>query len=499
MTETGGRGMNTYGKLLRALIDFSDIKLSAVADEVDYDVSYISKWCNKDKLPAGRMAPGINRTLAGLFSREILNHGDLENFRKAFSVEADEKDLPDVLCRMLTESYQEAGRQADQAANRAEHQTRILVQATEVYDFFNRELPEVVRGAPGPVEVLCTLDVCRFLGTAAGGVEDRPAPNGEIRVKMGLNAARLYAGGGKALKDLYCFLRDHRSVSFDFYDDARMDSLNTVVVRGHLAVLCALDQYSRVLTAAVVTDPQEVDRIYLRTQSAFRTADLMLHATEPDEFYRCGYRTDFYVQDHFQIFLTHGFEYLLPEECWEPITRTARERDGDEFMARLVARLQITWEEIFEKGAIDFFLPKSSLMRYMEEGEIIFADVVYTMSPQERKLHIRKVMDVTAKNPNIRFYVIDDDNTPASQQTMGLSVFNNHKKLFLKNVDRYQTGAGPHFYSVLSDRLIREVGTFFDELKSQPGVMAYDGEGIHRFVERYGSMVERMIDLSGER
>ena len=44
--------MSAYGTLLKTLINFSGSKLSTVAEEVGYDVSYISKWCNKAKLPA---------------------------------------------------------------------------------------------------------------------------------------------------------------------------------------------------------------------------------------------------------------------------------------------------------------------------------------------------------------------------------------------------------------------------------------------------------------
>ena len=49
--------MTEYGTLLRRLVDFTGSKLYAVADEVGYDVSYISKWCNKDLLPAPQDRP----------------------------------------------------------------------------------------------------------------------------------------------------------------------------------------------------------------------------------------------------------------------------------------------------------------------------------------------------------------------------------------------------------------------------------------------------------
>ena len=38
--------MSNYGELLKRLIKFTDMKMSAAADIAGYDISYISKWCN---------------------------------------------------------------------------------------------------------------------------------------------------------------------------------------------------------------------------------------------------------------------------------------------------------------------------------------------------------------------------------------------------------------------------------------------------------------------
>ena len=63
--------MTEYGTLLRRLVDFTGSKLYAVADEVGYDVSYISKWCNKDLLPAPKTAHTVNVALGRFFGDAI--------------------------------------------------------------------------------------------------------------------------------------------------------------------------------------------------------------------------------------------------------------------------------------------------------------------------------------------------------------------------------------------------------------------------------------------
>jgi hypothetical protein len=132
----------------------------------------------------------------------------------------------------------------------------------------------------------------------------------------------------------------------------------------------------------------------------------------------------------------------------------------------------------------------------MEDGEIIFADIVYNMTPDERKLHIQKVLQTSKINPKIRFYVIDEELLPNAQHLINVSVFNNRKKLFLKFPARYHTTIGPRFYSVLSDYFIKETTEFMDDLKTAPYCTEYDAEKLEQFYTKFGSIINRMIDLS---
>ena len=76
--------MTEYGTLLRRLVDFTGSKLYAVADEVGYDVSYISKWCNKDLLPAPKTAHTVNVALGRFFGDAIRRDGAGAAFDAAF-------------------------------------------------------------------------------------------------------------------------------------------------------------------------------------------------------------------------------------------------------------------------------------------------------------------------------------------------------------------------------------------------------------------------------
>ena len=317
--------MREYGPLLKKLISFSGMKMSTVANLLSYDLSYISKWCNQSKLPAARIAPELNRTLSLEFSREIRARGDEERFRKYFSVSGEE--LEDGIFRLLNEAYKESEGKGSggYSAERAAPAT-ILTQASDIYAFFHTELIELVRGMEEPAEILCTLDLGSFLDTA--GSEPLMAHNSasDIRVKIGMDKNAFNSEKGRDLKALYSFLNVYHRVAFDIYDNSLMDNMNTIVVKGKLAILCALDQYNRITTAAVVQDMEKVNQIYLKLLPVFRSSPVLLHHAKAAEFNKGGYRTDFYARENYQILTVRGFEFLLPVECWGPIIQTAMEK-----------------------------------------------------------------------------------------------------------------------------------------------------------------------------
>ena len=487
--------MNEYGPLLKKLISFSGLKMSTVANLLSYDLSYISKWCNQSKLPAARTAPEINRALALLFAQEIKSRDDAERFGRYFSVLPDR--LEDGIYQLLNEAYKASD--GNSVVTRAEpdgSSARILTQASDIYNFFHQELIESICAETEAVEVLCTLDLSRFLGASGTEPFIRNKPMPDIRVKIGMNPKAFSTGGKSSFKDLYAFLNMFHDVAFDIYDNSLMDTMNTVVVKGKLAILCALDQYNRITTAVVIQDMEKVNQMYLKLIPVFRGSGMLLHHEQAKEFNRTGYRTDFYARENYQILTARGFEFLLPVECWSSIIQAAMEKHDGGFEARMVERMQITWEEIFEKTSLDFFTTKSALLKYLEDGEIVFLDVVYNMSVPERKLHIQKILDMTKKNPNIRFYVIDDDCLPEMQHLFGASVYSNRRKIFLKNLWRLKEEQEAQFYCVDSEHLTGEIVGFFDRLRDSVYCYSFDADGLQRFADRYGSMINRMLDLN---
>ena len=480
--------MTAYGNLLKALIDFSDSKLSFISEKTGYDISYISKWCTQGRLPASKAVPQINRILAECFSHEIIRQHSLIRFMKTFSVQATEESLETVLYELLRNAYDMSFQGRSDTLN-----LRFLSKQKEITQFFNQIFPEMLNNYQEPLEIFCTLEICSFI---RDGLEIFPAdwnPAFNIHVKMALDTEALTNDKDDYMKELYYFINSRNYIYFDFYDMLPAYAMNVIIVKNHLTILCVLNENRKILAVTIIEDRVQSNEMLRHAMPSFKNPKLLLKSFCLNDFCLNNYYLNFYMKDNFKILLTKGFEFFLPEISLTSILKMASCQSREYFS--LINQIRITWEEIFEKSTIEFFLLKSALYKYIENGEIIFACISYTMTPEERILHIKNTLDILKKNPNIRFYVIDDESTPMFRRNLRTSLYYNKAKLFLKNTGLPHKNGGPMYYTIHSKQILKRTEIFLDRLKSKPYCYAYNSEDVQNFYEKYQSLIERMINL----
>lgn len=487
--------MQEYGRLLKELMNFSGMKMSTVADILSYDISYISKWCSGSKLPGSKTAAETNRCLSAAFSAEIRSLGDTKRFAERFGKETDDAGLDRCILTMLNSAYRRSSSSTDVPAPAASVRAmQLLTTRDELHSFFSVDLPEFLSGCGDSAELLVTLDICALLDF---GIHDFPQSIGSstsISVKLALDSERFYSDSHEHLKKLYSFLNIYNTVSFDIYDASLLSAMNAIIVKDRLAVICSLDEKRQIRAAAISYDTEKISHLQLTVQELFRCSEPIIHADADAELEQNGYRMGFYSRDCYHILSAKGFEYLLPAECWQFILGAAKEKNDGGLAARMTVSLQIAWEENFEKAALKFYIPKSSLMRYIEDGEIIFFDFAFRMSSAQRKQQINNILDITKKNPGILFCIIDDSKLPELYSNFGITIYNNSGEVFAKNLWHIYTGQGAKAYHVDSKRMIQEINRFFDTLGENPLCTVYDADALQRFVDRYGTMINRMLD-----
>lgn len=479
--------MTEYGAVLRRLLDFTGSKLYAVADEVGYDVSYISKWCNKDLLPAPKTAHVVDVALGRYFAAAIRRDGLEGAFAAAFP-EAAGGGLEEGITALLSRAYDASAHQRSAPAPAPGTEVELLLQRHEILGRL-RDLSLPPEGGT----VVCTVDLLTLLKSRDFVVLERLFRREGCHIHAALDLARFQDGREEEMGLLYGFLSRNRGSFLTLYDGAGLEREGILTVDEGCGMLMSMEGHGE-LDALVMVQGAAAAQLRETALGRLRERQVLLAPARPEDMRRGGYRTDFYSRDQFQFFSPYGFEFLLPSSVCEPLIRAGDPADGPAWDLR---RLFITWEEVFQKSHIDFYLLKSSVLRYLESGRLLFADILYRMSPAQRLEHLENIKERVLVNHDIRFLVLDDDALPPGPPP-GFAVYLSPKKLFLKSPGAYLTGKGPMFYTVQCDVLIQAARRYLEGLRGLPLCRSFDYRDVAELEGRYGGMLYRMLTLQQE-
>lgn len=477
--------MTEYGALLRRLVDFTGSKLYAVADEVGYDVSYISKWCNKDLLPAPKTAHTVDVALGRFFGDAIRRDGAEAAFDAAFPGARGDEALEQRITALLAEAYDASAHHRAATGTAATSEAELLIRHHEILDRL-RTIPTPGKGDT----VVCTIDLLTLLKSRDFPALEHLFHGKGIHIHAALDLSPFQQGGQEEMGLLYGFLSRNRESFITLYDGAGLEREGLLAVGEHCGMLMSMDGHGE-LDALVMSRGTAGAQLRETAMTRLSERPILLSPARPEDMRRGGYRTDFYSRDQFQFFSPYGFEFLLPPSVCEPILQAGGPAAGPVWDLR---RLFITWEEVFQKSHIDFYLLKSSLLRYLDTGELLFADIPYHMSYAQRLEHLENIKDRVLANHDIRFFVLDDDALPPGPPP-GFGVYLSPKKLFLKSPGAYLTGEGPMFYTVQSDTLIQAAQRYLEHLQSLNACRCFDHRDVPELERRYGGMIYRMLTM----
>lgn len=481
-----------YASTLKRLITFTQAKFISLADVVGYDVSYVNKWSNGTKLPSSRYVERINEEMGHYFAELIAKQGKKEKFFKTFPISETAEDLGFEISQYLCAAYRSTLHQ-DHSSKGKENQPSIQVITGhhDTADFLSDILQKSLQNLDGDGELLILGDFCSLYDAGFWKYfDDIHLTASNLTLRVGLNMDKLEKNP-QYIGHLYATLDRFLDFDFVFYDICDIENSNIILLKGVFAVQYAMSTPPRFNMCTYIFDESMVWDIYEKfsfTGTEKKALNFTVSSLGMDDL---GYRTAFYATNRFFFFLTNGFEFLLPHEVFDSIIQKVSPEQ-----AFAVQRLCVTWEEIIDVSKIDFIIPATSLMRYLEDGYIYLTDVEYNLSAQERREHIKSVLQAMSNNDHITMATLLPALGDDIYKGKNLSFYSNYKTGFLKkNKQRVHNNADT-FYLIVNDRLHSLILNFFQNMKALPSYQQYTCEELTNKYEVYKPLIERTLSLN---
>lgn len=429
-----------YNEVLKSLIEFTNTKLIVLAGSLGYDISYISKWANGAKIPAVKTIYEINKKMSVIFADSIFENGLIKDFYNKYdeviptNSDFESRDfIISEITKMLNKGYNQSS--PNKIYTEEEMSTYFKLGHINILEEIETILKKVFYDKSNRTyEIYTSLNMLSKNGDRILYLLNKIKSDSQnILIKIGVSFLQEKDKYENELDRIFSTLSKYEDLNIEIYRNDEFKNMNFFIIKNHLFLSYTMDNNENFLTMTYGYDKQTIFNYINYVYDIFNRKNLVLEIIDSDIVAKSNYRTSFYTSDKFSFISNFGFEFLLPSEIVNKISQKAFFETGNKDAALEIKKLEVTWEEIFEKANIDFIITKSALFKYLETGDIVYCSTKYKLSAQERQKHYEYVIKCMKNNPNIRFFLIDNYNPKGSKLKNKFNIFYNNTSLYIKN------------------------------------------------------------------
>ncbi|WP_427112274.1 hypothetical protein [Megasphaera sueciensis] len=484
-----------YATALKNLIALTQTKNLVLANITGYDISYISKWCNGIKLPATKHIEQINEKMAHYFADTLIKDHKQKAASAILSISSDATDFSFEINQYLCSAYRFSLKKNSGKSKEYASPIQVITGYHDITKFmtelFQNKIPEIeTEGNLLIFGEFCALSDIGFWNY----FESCQLNASRLTIRVGLNLNKL-ASDLKYMRRLYHMLNDLLDYDFMFYDSTTVECANLIILENSFVIQYSLHTTGLIDMCTYIPDKVLVQDIYDRFFLCFTHKNPLMASAKVLGIDEMGFRTAFYSAKHFFFFLTNGFDFLLPSDTIDNILKTCC---APENVVHQIRHLRIMWEEFMSTVDVEFMLPTTSIIRYIETGYMFFTDLEYRTSPQERKAHLQNIISMMKKNPRIIMGILQASIDTIDYHESNLSFYSNLSSAFFKKNRQYITNEASPFYIVADQQLVTIFQSFFQRLKQFPVYHQYTYDEIKTNYELYKNFVERTLGLLEE-
>lgn len=493
---------STYADTLKQLIGLADIKLFIVANTLGYDISYISKWCNGAKLPSVKMISSIHQQLSRLLAKSILEQNlslafysmfDLTSpvHRSSTSLNSLEADIIKILNAAYKTSaphvvFQEKNDYLKYAVGHhvifSELRQSIQQAISEIHDT--------------TIHIWTSLDLFSNNATFLLQIlQSNVSMNRRLLLHIGFNLSKQLINLDSIHK-IVELLSQHPEINIELYDNSSFNCLNFILINDYFFANFTTDENDNIQMMSYGTRQSILSQLSKYVLPFFSSTHLILELKDSYNIASTNFRTSFYAATDFIFLCNYGFEYLLPSSIVKEIADYSFEQTGSRTDATEIQKLQITWEEVFEKANLKFIIPKSALFEYFEKSEILYCSTHYKLSQKQQQMHINYIIQCMRTNPNIHLYIFDDFNVRAGRYKKIFNMYFNQFQFYIKNV-LYPSESYSSMLTILKHpSFLKAFSDFLQDIIDSPHCQEYNVEQMAKISRKYGRMFTRLQKIN---
>lgn len=451
---------NCFGQKLGQLLVAADIKNLTVAQNLKYDVSYISKWISGKAVPSKKNIESIVNLVCSL----VINNGSSafkNQIRKEYNVDDDEL-LRDALKRDLLAAYHETVGDFDYS--KYVNNASVVIRPEGQYPLLQDYAKSVDTAKPVEIAILADLfSLDHMSKLLLAGMEEHhfrvTRERSDIHLHFILNIEQL---DGHSVYDVILFI--HMLTNYSLLDftlsqsKAAKGKLMFSVIK-HYAGISLLTDNGQFLCTISSRDKEVGQSIY----------DNIITYESPDQnlFSSLTLVSMLETHEYMQLLLEknnrwlvgHMMELFITKDLFDRLLES--EFSEDNLARKEAGRAYLIAQNLFAREDVFIMIYNSALTNFMLSGELDFFNKKVVLDAKERKVQLEHFKDLLDVQSDLRIKMISGGFSDDFRYITNPCIFLSDSINYLRLENNYYDKN----ILLIRDNKLREIfNTFYDKI-----------------------------------
>ena len=384
---------NRFSKLLANLMEVAELKNYTLANELQYDVSYISKWLNGQMLPSAK----TEKTVMQGISHCILKHGSGAGLEKLYSeyLVSTETDLEGAIFDHLMAEYYYVKNTQNYNENSITPKT-LFFPKLDMRQYLERMRHPVLRRVKS-LDIIAMMDLMAM---------DREHRTQIVRIDNRLSATDWHYPDVHfsmiidldTIKDDYIYdvvflmdmLTNMTHVDFNLYGAPQAYGRAIFTVKDEYSISAMLMRSNTAMSVVVSEDPEVSHSMYQFLESNCTRERLLMRQCVMDDLLSGNdYARSLIASDQRMLF-GHMTEHFIPDDLFEELLQQHTNMENAEQLRWLQALTNRRFREI----PIKLILRDIALSEFAVDGELEFFNKRIKLTPKQRLRYVKHLYNI---------------------------------------------------------------------------------------------------------
>lgn len=392
---------NKFSSLLEQLISIVDLKNSTLAQELQYDVSYISKWISGRMLPAEKSSEKVFEGISQCIIGSLTDKSRTELCQR-YQVDTDE-DIKQAMYDDLEAAYN--------YVKGIKKSTGSEI-APLISHFAELTLPQFVSKMKHPVlRRVQSLHVAAIMDLLAMEHEYRlvvaQIENDHLSIRKDFPdvhfsmMVNLEMGERDYVYDsifLINMLTNFTHIDFQLYGGVQAYGRIVFAVKDAYSISGMLIDNKSCISVTVSEDTNICNKLYHKVNSLFSREMLLFRRVPIHEMFLRHDYIDSILSTNLRWLLGHMTEHLLPDDLFEEILSQVYESEKWKVEMVGLGRIHSLTRSILEESRIHIMIYESAFRDFAVSGELDFYNYKVYLTTDQRLRYMQYVLSLLQKD-----------------------------------------------------------------------------------------------------